>query len=83
MERKKKYVQEWENQKSSEVDLELENGENLMLRRVLLKEQLKEGAKRWRSLFKTTCKVLGNVCKVIIDSGSTDNVISEEAVQKL
>ena len=53
-----------------------------MLRRVLVKELVKEEAKQRRELFKTTCKILGKVCKVIIDSGSTYNV-SEEALQKL
>ena len=61
----------------------MEKGENLMLRRVLVKELVKEEHKKRRELFITTCKILGKVCKVIIDSGSTDNVMSEEAVQKL
>lgn len=69
--------------KKNEVDLELEKGKNLMLRRVLVKEPVKEEAKKRRALFKTTCKILGKVCKVIIDSGSTNNVILEEVVQKL
>lgn len=48
-----------------------------MLRRVLFKEPMKEEAKQRRELFRTTCKVLGEVCKVIIDLGSTKNVILE------
>ena len=72
-----------DNQKSSEVDLELEKGKRLMLRRVFIKEPIKEEAKQRTKLFKSTCKIFGKVCKVIIDSASINNVISEEAVQKL
>ena len=77
------YVQEVDIQKSNDVDLELEKGENLMLRRVLVKELVKEEAKQRRELFRTMCKILGKVCKVIIDSGSIDNVISKEANKNL
>jgi hypothetical protein len=35
------------------------------------------------NIFHTTCTVADNVCKMIIDSGSCENVVSEEAVQKL
>jgi hypothetical protein len=35
------------------------------------------------SLFRTTCKTKDRVCKVIIDSGSTDNLVSTEMVEKL
>jgi hypothetical protein len=34
------------------------------------------------SLFRTACKTKDRVCKVIMDSGSTDNLISTEMVEK-
>ena len=54
-----------------------------MLKRTLLKVPTdKEPAQR-RSLFRTTCKVSGKVCKVIVYSGSIDNFSSKEMVDKL
>jgi hypothetical protein len=35
------------------------------------------------NLFRTTCKMKDIVCKVIIDSGSTDNLVSMEMVEKM
>jgi hypothetical protein len=35
------------------------------------------------SLFRTACKTKDRVCKVIVDSGSTDNLVSTEMVEKL
>ena len=35
------------------------------------------------SLFRTCYKSGGKICKVIIDGGSTDNLVAEEMVQKL
>jgi hypothetical protein len=34
-------------------------------------------------LFRTACKAKDRVCKVIIDNGSTDNLVSIEMVEKL
>jgi hypothetical protein len=34
-------------------------------------------------LFRTACKTKDRVCKVIVDSGSTDNLVSTEMVEKL
>ena len=36
-----------------------------------------------KSLFRTTCKVKGKVCKLIVDSSSTNNLDSMELVDKL
>ena len=36
-----------------------------------------------RSLFHTTCMVGGKLCLVVIDSGSTENFVSNEMVDKL
>jgi hypothetical protein len=55
-----------------------------MLRKVLLKPEAKiEKLVQRYSLFKTACKTKDKVCKVIIDSGSTDNLISRDIVEKL
>ena len=35
------------------------------------------------SIFQNTCTIRGKVCRLVIDSGSCENVVSEEAVQKL
>jgi hypothetical protein len=51
-----------------------EVGESLMMKRILLKR---------KTLFRTVCKRKGKCCKVIIDSGSTDNLVSTEMVEKL
>ncbi|XP_057818140.2 uncharacterized protein LOC131031119 [Cryptomeria japonica] len=58
-------------------------GESLMLKRTLLKiPQHKEPPQR-KSLFRTTCVSFGKVCKVIIDSSSTENIVALEMVEKL
>jgi hypothetical protein len=52
--------------------------------KVLLKpeKEVEDVAQRCR-LFQTTCKTKGWKCKVIVDSGSTDNLVSTEKVEKL
>jgi hypothetical protein len=55
-----------------------------MLRKVLLKlEAAVEKPMQRNSLFRIACKTKDRVCKVIIDSGSTDNLVSTEMVEKL
>lgn len=54
-----------------------------MIRRTLIKEPVKEEPSQRRALFRIPCNILGKVCRVIIDSSSTDNIISEEAIIKL
>ena len=57
--------------------------ENLMIRRTLcIKEVSKEPILR-RSIFKTKCKIYDKCCKMIIDSGSSRSLASEEMVTKL
>ena len=55
-----------------------------MLKTILLKEakEARELAQR-RNLFRTVCKSKGKCCKLVIDSGSTDNLVSTEMVDKL
>lgn len=59
-------------------------GEYLMLRRTFLKteKEVEEPVQR-KNLFITSYKSKGKCCKVIIDSGSTDNLVSTEMVDKL
>jgi hypothetical protein len=55
-----------------------------MMKKVLLKQDLEtEKPVQRNNLFRTTCKTKDKVCKVIIDSGSTDNLVSTEMVEKL
>ena len=63
--------------------MESEEGQNLMIRRTLVKEPSKEEASQRRAPFRIKCKITRKVCRVIIDLGSTDNIISEEAVEEL
>ena len=56
----------------------------MMLRKVLLKPEVEfENPVQRNSLFRTNCKTKDRVCKVIIDSGSIDNLVSTEMVEKL
>ena len=55
-----------------------------MMRKVLLtpEKEVESSVQRIR-LFRTTCKTKDSVCKVIVDSGSMDNLVSTEMVEKL
>jgi hypothetical protein len=61
-----------------------EGGRSLMMQKFLLtpEKEAKNPAQR-NSLFQTACKTKDRVCKVIMDSGSTDNLVSTEMVEKL
>jgi hypothetical protein len=55
-----------------------------MMRKILLNPEKEiENPIQRNSLFRTTCKTKDRVCKVIVDSGSTDNLVSTEMVEKL
>jgi hypothetical protein len=59
------------------------DGRSMMLRKVLLKPEVEvEKSVQRNSLFRTTCKTKDIVCKVIIDSGIIDNLVSTEMVEK-
>jgi hypothetical protein len=61
-----------------------EDGTSLMMRKVLLKPEAKvKNPVQRNSLFRTTCKTKDRVCKVVIDSGSTDKLVSTDMVDKL
>jgi hypothetical protein len=61
-----------------------EGGRSLVMRKVILtpEKEMENPAQR-NILFRTACKTKGWACKVIVDSGSTDNLISTEMVEKL
>ena len=55
-----------------------------MMNKVLLKHEKEQAEPAIRkSLFRTKCKVQGKCCKMVIDSGSTDNFVSTKMVEKL
>ena len=56
-------------------------GEVLVNRRVLLSGETEPDQRR--SLFHTRCKCEDKFCDVIIDGGSTDNMVLEKMVRKL
>jgi hypothetical protein len=61
-----------------------EDGKYMMLKKVLLKpEPDVEKPVQRKVLFRTSCKTKDRVCKVIIDSGSNDNLVSTKMVEKL
>jgi len=61
-----------------------EVGESLLLRRTLFRAETEIGEPAQRkNLFRTTYKSKGKCCKVIIDSGSTQNLVSTKMVDKL
>lgn len=79
------YVQEEPSsgRKKLGVPLELEEGKNLVMRGTLIKKAIKEEPIQKRSLFRVKFRIMGNICRVIIDLGSTNNIVSEETFDKL
>ncbi|GJY28283.1 putative nucleotidyltransferase, ribonuclease H [Tanacetum coccineum] len=58
-------------------------GVNLMVRRSCLTPQAVGDDWLKHNIFQSTCTILGKVCIFVVDPGSCDNLIAEEAVQKL
>ncbi|GJU23735.1 reverse transcriptase domain-containing protein [Tanacetum coccineum] len=58
-------------------------GVNLMVRRSCLTP--KAAGDDWlkHNIFQSTCTILGKVCTFVVDLGSCDNLIAEEAVQRI
>jgi hypothetical protein len=55
-----------------------------MMRKILLNpEKEMENLVQRNNLFRIACKTKDRVCKVIVDSGSTDNLVSTEIVENL
>jgi len=65
--------------------LQQEQGDNLMFRRVPLQTERKiaEEPEQRKIILKTKCKVQGKCCNLIIDGGSTENLVSTEVMEKL
>jgi hypothetical protein len=55
-----------------------------MMRKALLtpEKEVESSVQRTR-IFQTACKTKDKICKVIMDSGRTNNLISTEMVEKL
>ncbi|GKA95170.1 putative nucleotidyltransferase, ribonuclease H [Tanacetum coccineum] len=58
-------------------------GVNLMIRRSCLTPKAVGDDWLKHNIFQSTCTVLGKVCTFVVDPGSCDNLVAEEAVQKL
>jgi hypothetical protein len=63
---------------------DVEGGRLLMMRKVLLtpEKEVESSIQRTR-LFWTTCKTKDSVCKVIMDSGSTYNLVYTKMVENM
>jgi hypothetical protein len=63
---------------------DVEGGRSLMMRKVLLTpEKEVESSVQRNNLFWTACKTKDRVCKVIMDNGGTDNLVSTNMVENL
>ncbi|XP_026435984.1 uncharacterized protein LOC113333793 [Papaver somniferum] len=71
-------------EKLEEEFLTGDQGPCLVVLRNYFTPKLDEGD-RWlrHNIFQTTCTIGGKVCKLVIDSGSCENIVSEEVVCKL
>jgi hypothetical protein len=68
-----------------DVEVEdVEGGRSLMMKKVILtpEKEVECSFQRTR-IFQTACKTKDRVWKVIVDSGSIDNLVSMEMVEKL
>ena len=65
-----------------EVEEEADDGEMLVLRRVL-NGQKNTKDEQWDNIFHTRCTVQGKVCSLIVDGGSCANVVSLTMIEKL
>ncbi|CAA7017008.1 unnamed protein product [Microthlaspi erraticum] len=75
---------ELEEEDEIQVDqLEGDKGRLLVARRVCLAPTKTEEPWLKSNLFQSTCTINGKICRFVIDSGSSNNVISEEAMRKL
>ncbi|GJW39249.1 putative reverse transcriptase domain-containing protein [Tanacetum coccineum] len=58
-------------------------GVNLMVRNSCLTPKAVSDDWLNHNIFQSTCTILGKVCIFVVDPGSCDNLIAEEAIQKL
>jgi hypothetical protein len=63
--------------------LEGDTGSMLMIRRSCLAPRGVEDDWLCTNVFQSTCTISEKVCRFIVDSGSCENVVSEEVVRKL
>jgi len=77
-------------QEATELQVPLDMGENLMIRRAMVipeKEPRQSNGCQdywlWTNIVRTRYISRGNVCQVIVDSGSCENMVSKEMVEKL
>ena len=84
---KKKETRESHVAEAQRRDVEVEyaeGGRSMVMRKVLLTpEKEMENSTQRNNLLRTACKTKDIVCKVIVDSRSTDNLVSTEMVEKL
>lgn len=73
----------YDEEQEDEVELEGDMGPMLVMERALVARSKNDEDWRRRSLFHTRCTIGGKVCHIIIDNGSWENTISEDAVNKL
>lgn len=66
-----------------EERLEGDTGPMLMVRRSYFAPRGVEDDWLLTNVFQSTCTISGKVCQFIIDSGSCENVMSDEVVHKL
>jgi len=64
-------------------DLVADHGPCLMVRRVCLAPHHTDENPQRHNLFHSKCTIAGKVCKFIIDSGSSENMVAEDVVNKL
>jgi hypothetical protein len=83
-------VQDENEEEGVEYEVPLDMGESLMIQRsmVIPEKEQREGSDNeysWlrTNIFRTRCTSRGKVCQVIIDSGSCENKVSKEMVDKL
>jgi hypothetical protein len=82
MDRGKYHITEAQRRDAESEDAD--SGRSLGMNKILLAHEKEVDSSVERSrLFKTTCTTKERKCKVIVDSGSTDNLISSEMVEKL
>ncbi|XP_020084894.1 uncharacterized protein LOC109707772 [Ananas comosus] len=65
------------------VDVYPIEGESLVTQRVMITPRAEEDDWRRHNIFHTRVLCGGKVCNVILDGGSSENIISKEAVEKL
>lgn len=60
-----------------------DEGPLLIVRRACFTPHKSEGDDWHRNIFQSNCTIGGKVCRFEIDSGSCENMVSKEAMQKL